>query len=336
MSVPGPLDILAARRRLAPYLEATPLRHSPWLSSATGADVHLKLESVALTNSFKIRGALNALLRLVERAGGRAAAPLVVTASAGNHGRAIALAAERLGLRAVVFTPRTAPETKKAAIRRHDVELNDDAPDYDAAETAAREFARSSHAFYLSPYNHPDVIAGAGTIAFEILEVLHAFDVMVVPIGGGGLASGVGLALKAAMPTAKVIGVEAAASTAFATALRHGSITKIDPQPTVADGLAGNLEPGAMTFDIVRRVVDGVVSVSEDDLAGAIASLATEEHLIVEGAGAAATAGVLARGLVRAGQRAVVIVSGGNIDTDRLAPLLRHRIRRTSENTQSG
>lgn len=323
MTAVAPLDIFAARKRLASHLQPTPLRVSAWLSSATGASVHLKLESVGLTSSFKIRGALNALLAVVERAGGRSEeAPLIVTASAGNHGRAVALAAERLGLRAIVFTPQTAPETKKAAIRRHGVELRDDPVDYDAAEQAAREYARRNNALYVSPYNHPDVIAGAGTVALEILDVLPAFDALVVPIGGGGLASGIGLVIKAAMPAVKIIGVEAAASTAFATSLRHGRITPIDPQPTIADGLAGNLEPGSMTFDIVQRVVDNVVAVSEDDLGRAIRELAAEEHLIAEGAGAAATAAVLAKEIVKPSQRAVVVASGANIDAEKLASLL--------------
>ena len=314
------LEILAARNRLAKHLQPTPLRPSAWLSAVTGAEIHLKLESVHLSNSFKIRGAFNAALRVLEDAGGHAgSAPLIVTASAGNHGRALAHAVERLGLRAVVFTPRTAPETKKAAIRRHGVELRDDPPDYDAAEAQAREYARAEHALYISPYNHADVIAGAGTAALEILDVLPSFDVLVVPIGGGGLASGLGIAVKGAASGARIVGVEAAASTAFGTALRHGRITPIDPQPSIADGLTGNLEPGSVTFDLVRAVVDDVTAVSEADLAAAIRRLAGEEHLIVEGAGAAATAAVMTAGVVKPGQRAVVMVTGANIDNHQFA-----------------
>ena len=318
------LDVIKARQRIGRYLQPTPLRPSAWLSAVTDADVHLKLESVHLTSSFKIRGAFNAVLRVLEDAGGDATrAPLIVTASAGNHGRAMAFAAERLGLRAVIFTPHTAPENKKAAIRRHRVELRDDPPDYDAAEEQARAFARTEHALYISPYNHPDVIAGAGTAALEIVDVLPAFDVLIVPLGGGGLASGVGLAIEAVAPAVRVVGVEAAASTPFAASLGRGHITTIHPAPTIADGLAGNLEPGSMTFDLVRRVVDEVVAVSEDDLAAAIGGLADEEHLIVEGAGAAATAAVLAKGVVTPGQRAVIMVTGANIDHDRFAAIVK-------------
>jgi threonine dehydratase len=316
------LDILAARRRLVPYLRDTPLQPSDWLSAATGARVHLKLESLHLTNSFKIRGAFNAALRIVETAG-TAKAPKIVTASAGNHGRALALAAERLGLEAVVFTPRTAPATKKAAIRYHGAKLRDESPDFDAAEHAAQAFTSREGALYVSPYNHADVIAGAGTVALEILDVLPRFDVLIAPLGGGGLVSGVGTVLKAAAPHVRVIGVETSASTPFAASLAAGHIVQIPVKASLADGLTGNLEPGAVTYEIVRRVVDQLEAVDEGEIATAISSLAAEEHLIVEGAGAVASAAVLAKRVIRPGETGVVLVTGGNIDVVKLAELLR-------------
>jgi threonine dehydratase len=331
-----PLDVLAARRRIARYLQPTPLRHSTWLSEQTRATVHLKLESVQLTNSFKIRGALNAALRVLEEARDPAADRRpIVTASAGNHGRALALVSERLGLRTTVFTPRTAPETKRAAIRHHGVVLRDDAADYDAAEQAAREYAGEHRALYLSPYNHPDVIAGAGTPALEILDVLPSFDVLVVPLGGGGLASGLGTVVRAAGAQVRVVGVEAAASTPFARSLAAGEITAIDPQSSLADGLTGNLEPDSMTFDIVQRVVTELVSVDEDEIASAIRGLAAEEHVIAEGAGAVATAAVLGKQIVKPGEIAVVMVTGGNIDTATLAGILSRNARESGDRRSS-
>ena len=315
------IDIFAARRRLAPYLHATPLVQSAWLSSAADATVYLKLESLQLTSSFKIRGALNAALKMPDP-GGSATRPLLVTASAGNHGRALALAGERLGMRVVVFTPAKAPETKKSAIRRHGAELHDDSPDYDAAESAARNFAMIENAVYVSPYNHPDVIAGAGTISLEILESLPAFDTVVVPVGGGGLLAGVGLAIKAAAPHTRVVGVEVQASTPFAASFERGTIAEVEVRPSLADGLIGNLEAGSITFDIVRNVVDELISVSEEDLARAVRGLAAEEHLLVEGAGAAATAALLGNRTVKPGQRAVVLVTGGNIDLETFRSVL--------------
>jgi threonine dehydratase len=316
---PTVADIYAARRRLAAILPRSPLRQSPWLSRLSGAAVYLKIESVLPSHAFKIRGAFNAALNLKERYG---TATTLVTASAGNHGRAMAIAAERLGLHVVVFTPITAPDVKKAAVRAHGAVLDDSAPDYDAAERAAREYAARHDAIYISPYNHPDVIAGAGTIGIEVLEALPDLDVIVIPLGGGGLASGIGVAIKAASPRVEVIGVEAEASMPFAASLARGEITAISPRPSLADGLTGNLEPGSITFDLVRQHVDTVVSVTETELAQAVAGLAREEHLMAEGAGAAATAAVLARFVVGPRQRAAVLLTGGNIDLAKFADLV--------------
>jgi threonine dehydratase len=309
---PTVLDIYQARRRIHGRVLQTPLRPSPWLSSIADGDVFLKVESANLTGSFKIRGALNAALRLSE--GIDSDPPTVVTASAGNHGRALALAAEQLGLTCVVFTPTTAPDAKKNAIRRHGAILHSDCEDYDDAERQAREFARVEGGIYVSPYNHPDVIAGAGTIALEIVEAMPRFDVAVIPLGGGGLASGMGLTLKAVAPHAAIVGVEVEASSPFTLSLEAGRITAITPRPSLADGLVGNLEPGSTTFPLVQQVVDRVVTVSEDDLGRAMKGLATEERLIVEGAGAAATAAIVCGKAAKPGQRVVAMVTGGNVD----------------------
>ncbi|MEW6323025.1 MAG: threonine/serine dehydratase [Acidobacteriota bacterium] len=321
MTLPTALDVYQARRRIAPHVRRTPLIGSAWLSSVADATVSLKLESLQETGSFKFRGAMNAVLRLTE-GGQLEGVAAVVTASAGNHGRALALAAERVGVRAVVFTPATAPEVKKVAIRRHGADLMDDALDYDAAEASAREFAQSEGLLYVSPYNHPDVIAGAGTVALEVVEEQPAVDAVLVPIGGGGLASGVGLAIRAAAPRAEIIAVEVAASTAFSSGLAEGRIVEVPVTHTLADGLAGNLEPDSMTFGLVQRLVDRVATVSEDELTRAMRGLASEERLITEGAGAAAVAAVLSGDVIRPGQRAVVLVTGSNIDLAAFAPLL--------------
>ena len=312
-------DVFAARRRLAGHVSITPLRHSEWLSDVTSATVRLKLEALQPTNSYKVRGAMHAALCLIERGTGEA----IVTASAGNHGRAIALAAARLGLQATVFTPANAPDTKKRAIRRLGATLDDEAPHYDAAEQLAREHARTSGAVYISPYNHPDVIAGAGTVALEILDAAPDTEVVVVPLGGGGLASGVAVTLNSAAPNITVVGVEVDASRPFATSITHGTITEIDVQPSLADGLIGNLEPGSMTFELVRRHVARLVSVSEEDLKRAIRGLAAEEHVIAEGAGATATAALLAGKLAASGQRVVALYTGSNIDLETFSRVIR-------------
>lgn len=322
MIPPTVLNVYEARRRLKPWLAATPLRKSAWLSAAVGGPAWLKLESVQPTCSFKIRGAFNALLRLVADHPDASRRPTVVTASAGNHGRAVAFAAEQLGVRTVIFTPATAPRAKRDAIRQHGADLRDHAPTYDEAEHQARDHAARHGGVFISPYNHPDVVAGAGTVGLEVVESLPDVRAVFVPLGGGGLASGVGLALRAAAPMARLIGVEAAASTPFTASLARGAITTIDPGPTLADGLTGNLEAGSMTFPLVQQVVDEVVVVSESDLRAAMRAMAAEEHLIVEGAAAVAVAALRASRRADHGP-AVALVTGANVDVETLAEVLR-------------
>src|SRR5919198_2310877 len=199
------IDVLQARRRIMPYLRRTPLVDSPWLSALAGARVSLKLESVQLSSSFKARGAFNAIVAMLER--GAARDEQIVTASAGNHGRALAAAAETFHLPLVVFTPADAPEAKLAAIRRHGAELRAEARDYDDAERLARQFSAAHGARFISPYNHPDIVAGAGTIALEVFEDAPDVDALVMPIGGGGLASGVAATARAIAPAHRSIGV---------------------------------------------------------------------------------------------------------------------------------
>jgi threonine dehydratase len=313
----------AARRRIAPYVRRTPLVRSDWLSSLTGGAVHLKLESLQVTNSFKARGAVNAALEIAARNRGAATPPTLVTASAGNAGRAFAYAAERLGFRAVVFTPRDAPRTKLDAIRRLGADLRAEAGSYEEAEQLAKRYAAASRVPYLSPYSHPDVIAGAGTVAVEILEDMPDVEVILVPVGGGGLVSGIAIAAKSIARDVAVIGVEAEASPAFSTSLREGRIAEVRVQPTIADGLAGNMDPDTITFDIVRRLVDRVEVAGEDHLAEAVRGLVAHEHLVTEGAGAAGVAGLLTGRVVVEGRRVAVVVSGSNIDLARLSALLR-------------
>ncbi|MEZ5283780.1 MAG: pyridoxal-phosphate dependent enzyme [Vicinamibacterales bacterium] len=309
------LDILAARRRIAPFVSPTPLAASSWLTDASGRPVRLKLESLNLTCSFKVRGAFNALLHMLEVTPGALTAAAVVTASAGNHGRALACAAERLGLRAVVFTPSGAPRAKRDAIRAHGAVLHDEAPDYDAAERAARDYAELEGGVYISPYNHPDVIAGAGTVGLEVIEACPEAGAVIVPLGGGGLCSGIGVAIRAASPGTRVIGVEADASTPFTTGRAHGAITRIEPRPTLADGLAGNLEPDAITFPLVQLVVDDVVTVSEQAIGRAMRQAGAHDHLIVEGSAATALAAAAAHPPEVNGPL-VAIVTGANVDLD--------------------
>jgi threonine dehydratase len=314
------VDVMRARRRIAAYIRRTPLVPSAWLSDHCGAAISLKLESLQLSNSFKSRGAFNAVIARLERSAGAPAA--LVTASAGNHGRALAAAAQTFGLPLVVFTPSDAPKTKLDAIRRHGAVLRAEGRDYDEAERMAKAFASASGAEFISPYNDADVIAGAATIALEIFEDAPGIDTIVVPIGGGGLISGVAAAAKAIAPACEVIGVEAAASCAFQTSVRAGRLVEIVPGATLADGLGGNPDAETITFGIIQQFVDRIETVTEDDLSLAIAGLVDAEHLVAEGAGAAAVAALVGRRANVRGRRAAVIVTGSNIDRARLAALL--------------
>lgn len=314
------IDVLRARQRIAPYVRRTPLARSPWLSERSGADVWLKLESLQVANSFKSRGAFNAVMARLERPAGAPAR--LVTASAGNHGRALAAAAETFHLPLVVFTPSDAPATKLEAIRRHGAELRDEGRDYDDAERMAQAFAASTGAEFISPYNDADVIAGAATIALDIFEDAPDVDMLVVPIGGGGLISGVAVAATAIAPACEIIGVEAAASCAFQTSIRAGRLVEIVPGATLADGLGGNPDPHTVTFAYIQQFVDRIDTVTEEDLAAAIAGLVEAEHLIAEGAGAAAVAALVGGRTNVRGRRVAAIVTGSNIDRARLASLL--------------
>jgi threonine dehydratase len=321
------VDVMRARRRIASHVRRTPLVPSAWLSDHTGAEIVLKLESLQVSNSFKSRGAFNAVLVRFERPDGAPAR--LVTASAGNHGRALAAAAQTFGLPLVVFTPSDAPKTKLDAIRRHGADLRADGRDYDDAERLAKAFASSTGAEFISPYNDADVIAGAATIALEVIEDAPGIDTLIVPVGGGGLISGVAAAAKSITPACEIIGVEVAASCAFHTSVRAGRLVEIVPGATLADGLGGNPDPETVTFGFIQRFVDRIVTVSEDDLSAAVVGLVDAEHLVAEGAGAAGVAALVGgRASVR-GRRVAVIVTGSNIDRARLAAVLGQQTRRS-------
>jgi threonine dehydratase len=314
-------DIQAARGRTAADVRRTPVVSSDWLSDASGGTVLLKLESLQVTNSFKSRGALNAAMQVVARHGQGAT---IVTASAGNHGRAIAWAAERLGVKAIVFTPRTAPETKTRAIARHGADLRAIADDYEEAERLAQQHARDTGDVFVSPYNHPDIIAGAGTIGLELMEEIPGLQSILVPIGGGGLISGVATAMKALDAGIEVIGVEVEASSAFSAARAAGCIVNITVGETIADGLGGNVDPETITWPVIRDLVDRIVVVPERAVREAVRNLLAEDHLVAEGAGVAAIAASAGLAGIE-GRRAAVLLTGANIDMPRLTSLVAAR-----------
>jgi len=222
----------------------------------------------------------------------------------------------------VVFTPKDAPRSKLDAIRRDGADLRPDGHDYDEAERMAKAFAAQTGAEFISPYSDADVIAGAATVASEMFEDDPAIDTLVVPIGGGGLISGVATVAKAINPRCEVIGVELEVSNAFQQSVRAGRLVEIVPGETLADGLGGNPDPETITFAFIQQLVDRIVTVSEPDLAAAIVGLVESEHVIAEGAGAAATAALVGKRIDVRDRQVGVIASGGNIDRAKLASLL--------------
>jgi threonine dehydratase len=309
-------DIRLARERIASTARRTPLEHSRWMSAEYGLDALLKFECFQLTGSFKIRGAMAKLASLtaVERARG------VLTVSAGNHGLAVAHCSEVLGLDATIVVPESASRAKVASIRRYPVTLIERGATYDEAERAARELERESGATFVSPYNDGEVIAGQGTIGLEILEDWPGIDAVVVPVGGGGLLAGVALALKAVNPQIKVYGAEPLTSPTMTAAIEAGRIVEIEEQPTIADGCAGNIEPGSITFPIIQRLVDGIILVSEDAIRTAIARVAGEDHLMIEGSAAVSVAALTDPRL--GGKCVAAIVSGRNMSLDLFAGVI--------------
>lgn len=313
-------DVKHAQRRIASLARRTPLERSRWLSDQHKRDVFLKLECFQLTGSFKLRGAMSKLAAFTEEQRARG----VLTVSAGNHGLAVAHCCEALDLHATIVVPESASRAKVEAIRRFPVTLIERGADYDAAERAAREMERESGAAFVSPYNDREVIAGQGTIALELFEDKPDLEAIIVPIGGGGLIAGVAIAAKSINPQIKVYGVEPLASPTMTAALEAGRIIEIKEDPTIADGCAGNIEPGSITFPLIQEFVDDVFLVSEESIQKAIVSVAREEHLIIEGSAALSIAALDHAGLEST--NVCSIVSGRNISLDTFAEvILRHR-----------
>ncbi|PDW00753.1 threonine ammonia-lyase [Candidatus Chloroploca asiatica] len=314
-----PAHILAAHRRMAGIVYPTPLEFSRPLTRVAGAEVFLKLECAQVTGSFKIRGAANALLS------GEGRWP-VVACSAGNHALGIAYAATHAGIDATLVLPENASPAKIQALQRYPVNMVFLGKDYDEAEAAAMRLAHEEGQRFISPYNHPDVVAGQGTLGREILDQLPNAEVLIVSVGGGGLISGIGIWAKAINPKLRLIGVQAEHSAAMHASLQAGHLVQIQHRPTLADSLAGNLEAGAMTFPLVQQLVERIVLVSEPQIAAAMRWLLDEHHLLVEGS-AAVTVAALLEGLIPglARQRVVALLCGRNVTTETVCAVMQHR-----------
>jgi threonine dehydratase len=308
-----------ARVVVSQVAEVTPMESSRFLAELLGAPVYLKCENLQRTGSYKIRGGFNRISQLTDEEKSRG----VVAASAGNHAQGVAFAARELGIAATIFMPVGVALPKLQATRHYGAEVVLRGHSVDEALRTAAEFAATTGAVFIPPFDHPDVVAGQGTLGLEILDQVPDLQTVIVPIGGGGLISGVASALKQKFARdgriVRIIGVQAENAAPYPISLRNGVSTEITISPTIADGIAVN-KPGLLNFEIVQQAVDEVITVSDDDIARAMLVLLERAKLVVEPAGAVSVAAILT-GQISSTGPTVAILSGGNID-----PLVMERV----------
>ncbi len=311
-------DILAARERIGDAVYLSPCTRSEMLSRMTGQNVFLKLENLQMTGSFKERGALSKIATLTAEQGGRG----VVAASAGNHAQGVAYHATQRGIRAVIVMPLTTPLVKVTATRGFGAEVVLHGANYDEACVEATRLCEAEGMTFIHPFDDALVMAGQGTIGLELLEQIEGLEAVVVPIGGGGLIGGIACAVKESKPGVRVIGVQTSRLPSMRDAVAAHHPVTLEPATTIADGIAVR-RAGEVTFPVVEKYVDEIVTVDEDEIASAILTLLEREKTLAEGAGAAALAAVLQRRTsLAAGTRTAVLVCGGNIDVTLLSRII--------------
>jgi threonine dehydratase len=311
-------DIERAAELIKVIAVRTPMEESRWLSALTGSSVRLKCENLQRTGSFKIRGAYMRMSHLSDEERARG----VVAASAGNHAQGVALAAQALGIEATVFMPEGSPIPKEKATRGYGAHVIFQGRYLEDSLVAAREFQEQTGAVLIHPFDNADIVAGQGTVGLEILEQAPEVETVVVPCGGGGLLSGIAIAVKARRPDVHVIGVQAEGAAAYPASLRAGRPVPLSSMSTMADGIAVGL-PGEVTFAAVRDLVDEVITVSEASLSHAVLATLERAKMVVEPAGAAAVAAIL-DDPDRFSTPTVGVLSGGNIDPLLLGKVIQH------------
>jgi threonine dehydratase len=315
--------IEAARRTIAGHVLSTPMLPAPKLSALTGAEVHVKYENLQVTNSFKERGARNKLASLTAEEKSRG----VIAMSAGNHAQAVAYHAQRLGIAATIVMPVTTPFVKVAATGAYGAEVVLDGDTIAESQTRAESIARARNLTWVHPYDDPHVIAGQGTIGLEMLEAVPDLDVLVVPIGGGGLISGIAIAAKAKKPTIDIVGAEAALYPSFWNAIKGEDLPL--GGSTLAEGIAVK-NVGHLTLPIVRSLVSEIVLVDEQHIERAANAYLTLQKTMAEGAGAAGLAAMLAKPVRFADKKVGLVLCGGNIDPRILASIMVRELERDS------
>jgi threonine dehydratase len=320
--VPSLSDFETALANVRQVAIETPTLHSNFLSDLVGQQVYLKCENLQRTGAYKVRGAFNRMSQLTasEKKQG------VIAASAGNHSQGVALAAKKLGIKATVYMPIGASLPKVEATRNYGARVVQHGATFAECLKAAQEEAKNTGAIFIPPFDHIDVVLGQGTVGLEILQQHPDVSTIVVAIGGGGLAAGVAVAAKLAAAAQgrkiKVIGVQSEHAAAYPASLRAGKVTEIQTTPTIADGIAVS-KPGRVPFELIKKYVDKVVTVSENDIAKAILVLLERSKQVVEPAGAVAVAALMS-GKAKAKGKTVAILSGGNMDPLLLQRVIRH------------
>ena len=298
-------------------VKRTQIIECPTMEKLTGNKVFFKLENLQKTGSFKVRGALNKIMHLTDEEKARG----VIASSAGNHAQGVALGATNLGIKSTIVMPGTAPLSKVVATRNYGAEVVQVGTVYDDAYKKACEIQAETGATFLHPFDDPYVIAGQGTIGMEIIEDLENVDMVIVPIGGGGIASGIAKAVKSLKPSVKMVGVEAENAASMLEAVKQGCPCTIKTSPTIADGIAV-ARAGQLTCEMIRAYVDEIVTVSEDDIARAILFLMEKGKVVAEGAGATPVAALLAGKIKEQGQNICCVISGGNSDINMIERII--------------
>lgn len=319
-----PKLVLAAEKRIRPYIRQTILEPAPFYSAGSGAQVFFKCENLQHTGSFKVRGALSKILALpqIERERG------IVTASTGNHGAAVAYSLNQVGASGIVFVPEIASVSKVKAIQRLGAEVRYFGVDSAETEVYARQYALDHGAAYIPPYNDPQVLGGQGTIGLELSHQLESVDAVFVSVGGGGLIAGIAGYLKRIFPQVQVFGCSPENSQVMAESVRAGRILDLPSLPTLSDGTAGGIEAGSITFPLCRELVDAYISVSETEIGANLRQFISTQHMLIEGSAAVAVAGFQKAATSKkmqswlAGKNVVILLCGANIGLDQLKEVL--------------
>jgi threonine dehydratase len=311
-------EVLAAEGRIRAHIRETPVEYSPYLSRLGNCDVYLKLENIQITGSFKLRGAANKFLSIpeVEKEKG------VITASTGNHGLAFAWMAKKFDVKGTIFLPETSSPTKTEALRLYGADIQYYGDDCVKAEIHARKIAEKQGMKYISAYNDPQIVGGQGTIGIELMRQIPHTDCVLSPVGGGGLIAGIAGSMKAENRNVEIIGCQPEKSAVMYASIKAGRILDIESAPTLSDGTAGGIEPGAITFSLCQELVDDFILVSEEEIISSLRLIMEKHYLLIEGAAALSVAAFVQQIDRFQGKNVVLVLSGSKISLETLKKIL--------------